>query len=41
LRLVPKQRLKPTMTHSRLMTPRAMKLCSIVEITFLVLTIPA
>ena len=38
--LVPKARLKPTTTQTRLMTPRATMLCSIVETTFLNPTIP-
>ena len=36
----PNARLKPTTTQSMLITPMAMKLCSMVEITFLLFTIP-
>ena len=39
--LSPKAMLNPTKTQSRLMIPSAMKLCSMVEIRFLNLTIPA
>ena len=39
-RLSPKARLKPTTTHSRLMTPSATKLWSIVETTFFKRTMP-
>jgi hypothetical protein len=41
LMLSPKQRLKPTAIQTRVITPNAMKLWSIVEMTFFVLTIPA
>ena len=36
----PKARLKPTTYQSTLITPNATKLCSMVEITFLGLTMP-
>ena len=39
-KLVPKARLKPTTIHSRLITPIATKLCSIVETTFFMRTMP-
>ena len=38
--LSPKARLKPTTIHSRLITPSATKLWSIVETTFLMRTMP-
>ena len=38
--LSPKARLKPTTTQIRLITPSAMKLWSIVEMTFLMRTMP-
>jgi len=36
----PNARLKPTMTHRMLMTIIAIRLCSIVEITFFFWTMP-
>ena len=39
-RLSPKARLNPTTIHRMLMTPIATKLCSIVDTTFLVRTMP-
>ena len=36
----PNARLKPKATQTRLITPRATKLCSIVEMTFRVPTMP-
>ena len=39
-KLSPKARLKPTTTHSREITPIEMKLCNMVEMTFLSRTIP-
>ena len=38
--LSPKAKLKPTTTHKTLITPRAIKLCNMVEITLFLFTIP-
>ena len=36
----PKAKLKPITTHTTLITPIAIKLCSMVEMTFFLFTIP-
>ncbi len=36
----PKDKEKPTTTHTKEITPKAIKLCSMVEITFFLPTIP-